>query len=156
MTSFIWTPIIHNKNRTDDVLAETFILKNMSRSERRKLLKTGHVRKFTKGEIIFRRGQPSFGMYVVLKGTVEIYVKNRGKEKVITQFKKGDFMGELSLVENNIRTASARASDECSLFFLFNKDLKHLFNEDPRLGLSVYDGILTAMSMRIEDIDKKL
>ena len=156
MSSFIWTPVENKKNKTDDVLANTFILKNLTKSERRKLLKIGHVRTFAKDEIIFRRGQPSFGMYVVLKGTVEIYVKNKGKEVKITRFKKGDMMGELSLVENNIRTASARASEDCALFFLFNKDLKNLFNEDPRLGLSLYHGIITAMSMRIEEIDKTL
>ncbi len=156
MASFIWTRVEKHKKKTDDVLAQTFILKNLTKSERKKLLRIGHVRRFSKDEVIFKRGQPSFGLYVVLEGTVDIYVRNRSKETKITSFKKGDVMGELSLVENNIRTASARAADDCVLFFLFNKDLKQLFNEDPRLGISVYDGILAAMSIRIEEVDKKL
>ncbi len=73
---------------------------------------------FSAGQIIFRRGDPPDFAYLVTSGTIEIVVENGGREEVIDTAGPGDVFGEMSLVENLPRSASARATEAtiCAAF----------------------------------------
>jgi len=61
------------------------------------------------GDIIFSEGELGTEMYIVQSGTVEIFKKIGGRQKVLSTLEKGDFFGEMSVLEDFPRTASARA-----------------------------------------------
>jgi CRP-like cAMP-binding protein len=61
------------------------------------------------GDIIFSEGELGTEMYIVQSGTVEIFKKIAGRQKVLSTLEKGDFFGEMSVLEDYPRTASARA-----------------------------------------------
>ena len=67
------------------------------------------------GEIIFSEGEIGNEMYIIQTGTVEL-VKTIGKEtRVLATLEKGDFFGEMSVLEDLPRTASARAKTDVEL-----------------------------------------
>jgi CRP-like cAMP-binding protein len=67
------------------------------------------------GDIIFSEGEIGNEMYIIQSGTVEL-LKTIGKEtRVLATLEKGDFFGEMSVLEDLPRTASARAKTDVEL-----------------------------------------
>ena len=73
---------------------------------------------FDAGATIFRQGDaPDFG-YLVQSGTVEIVATRDGADQVLDTLTRGDFFGEMALVDDEPRSATARACDNvtCARF----------------------------------------
>ncbi len=67
------------------------------------------------GEIIFSEGDIGTEMYIVQSGTVELLKSIGGETRVLSTLEKGDFFGEMSVLEDVPRTASARAKTDVEL-----------------------------------------
>jgi CRP-like cAMP-binding protein len=69
------------------------------------------VRKYEKGEVIFAEGSASTEAYIIRSGRVEIF-KNSSKGSVILSvLGEGDMFGEMGLLDDRPRSASAKAAD---------------------------------------------
>lgn len=67
------------------------------------------------GDIIFSEGEIGTEMFIIQSGTVELLKDIGGETRVLTTLEKGDFFGEMSVLEDLPRTASARAKTEVEL-----------------------------------------
>jgi Cyclic nucleotide-binding domain/FHA domain len=67
------------------------------------------------GDIIFSEGEIGTEMFIVQSGTVELLKEIGGETRVMATLEKGDFFGEMSVLEDVPRTASARAKTEVEL-----------------------------------------
>ena len=67
------------------------------------------------GDIIFSEGEIGTEMYIVQTGTVELFKSIAGETRVLATLEKGDFFGEMSVLEDLPRTASARAKTDVEL-----------------------------------------
>ncbi|MDC7235229.1 MAG: cyclic nucleotide-binding domain-containing protein [Spirochaetales bacterium] len=71
------------------------------------------------GESIFKEGEMGNVMYVIMEGEVEIRKKTgKASHKTLIVLKKGDFFGEMAIIERKPRTASAIARTQCKLIML--------------------------------------
>jgi CRP-like cAMP-binding protein len=68
-----------------------------------------------KDGIIFAEGEPGDEMFVIQSGTVEIVKRIKEGEKHLATLEKGDFFGEMSILEDVARTADARAKSDVEL-----------------------------------------
>src|SRR4051812_30631234 len=122
MINFIWDNLFKPADldyQVVEALRNTFIFQKLTKQELRFVKETVHVRNFKTGEAVFRQGELGIGMYIILSGSIEIFVNNlmedtaNAKGLMVTRLTRGDFLGELSLVENNgRRTATAIASED--------------------------------------------
>jgi CRP-like cAMP-binding protein len=64
------------------------------------------------GEIIFSEGDIGTEMYIIQSGTIELLKSIGGETRVLSTLEKGDFFGEMSVLEDLPRTASARAKTD--------------------------------------------
>ncbi len=64
------------------------------------------------GEIIFSEGDIGTEMYIIQSGTVELLKSIGGETRTLATLEKGDFFGEMSVLEDLPRTASARAKTD--------------------------------------------
>jgi CRP-like cAMP-binding protein len=67
------------------------------------------------GDIIFSEGDLGTEMFIVQSGVVEIFKKIQGRQKVLSTLEKGDFFGEMSVLDDASRTASVRAKTDVEL-----------------------------------------
>jgi len=67
------------------------------------------------GDIIFSEGDIGTEMYILQSGTVELFKQIAGETRVLATLEKGDFFGEMSVLEDLPRTASARAKTDVEL-----------------------------------------
>jgi len=67
---------------------------------------------FAKGQLLFREGDPADSVFRILSGTVEIVRELNGEPIVLGRVGAGQFVGEMGVVENRPRNATARAASE--------------------------------------------
>ena len=70
---------------------------------------------YTKNSTLFVEGMTGEILYVIKKGSVQITKKtSSSQETVLATLKEGEFLGEMSLIDNRPRTATARVAEESS------------------------------------------
>ncbi|WNK01496.1 cyclic nucleotide-binding domain-containing protein [Thalassospiraceae bacterium LMO-JJ14] len=75
------------------------------------------------GEILFEEGDAADKAYLVIDGKVQIFRKNGNEEIVLATLGKGDILGEMSLIDNQPRMASARVVGKAKLTVITQGDL---------------------------------
>lgn len=109
-----------------------------------------HRREYVAGESIFIQGEPGLGMYIIVRGAVSIQSEPSGRELV--ELADGDFFGEIALLNEVIRTATARAKTDCTLLSLFQPDLLSLLDRNPRLGVKVLLSLARLVGLRLVEV----
>lgn len=105
------------------------------------------------GRILFEAGQPGESIFVIDSGEIELSIKdNVGQKIVLAVARKGDFFGELSLLDSGPRSATAVALTDSELITLHRDDLILLFTRKPEAALD----ILAAMSGMTRNADQLL
>ena len=89
--------------------------KPVFKSTTRKGTPAQFTRAVKKGEVIFKEGDLGTEMFILQEGQVEILKTLQGVDEQLAVLEKGDFFGEMSLLEDLPRTASARAVSACKL-----------------------------------------
>jgi len=72
---------------------------------------------FEDGDVIFSEGDVASHAYIIRKGQVDIFVKNDGVETLLETIKPGEFVGEMALIDQEPRSATAIARGEVSCTF---------------------------------------
>ena len=85
------------------------------------------------GQTIFREGEQGDSMYVVLEGEVEIRVKDRA----IDTTGAGGIVGEMALVDNRPRSATAVAKTTCKLVPVNERQFNFMVQETPLFAITV-------------------
>ena len=88
---------------------------------------------FEAGKIIFRKDDPGLVMYAVTEGEVEILAAG----KVILSVGPGGIFGEMALIEEAPRSATAVAKTACKLVAIDKKRFTFLVQQTPFFALSV-------------------
>src|ERR1700730_13880326 len=70
---------------------------------------------FPAGQHVFREGDLGTEMYIIQEGKVEILNRMGDEDRVLAVLEKGDFFGEMSVLEDLPRAASARALTDIRL-----------------------------------------
>jgi CRP/FNR family transcriptional regulator, cyclic AMP receptor protein len=94
------------------------------------------------GQIIFKLGDPGGTMYVVESGRVELFVQDQADERVhLGYVNEGELFGELSLLDNEPRSASAKATQETHLIAIDREDLLILVQAHPPAALDMMSAL---------------
>jgi len=137
----------------ESLLAEVPLFQALDPSERAALAAGTHLRDFPKGGRVFRRGDPGSALYVIASGAVEISVDTTtGRRVLLSQLGRGDFFGELSLLDGHERTADAVALEETRTVEIDREALEGLFRKHPGAALDV----LTVIGKRLREADRLL
>ncbi|MHB2150267.1 cyclic nucleotide-binding domain-containing protein [Calditrichota bacterium LG25] len=132
----VWTNIFRKKEGEQEdiltVLKRIPLFQDLSKKELRQLERILHQRTYRAGEVVFNEGDPGVGMYIIEEGEVRITL---GKDqRVLAVLSKGDFFGEMALLLEAPRTASAVASKPSILYGFFQPDLFSILETYPRTG----------------------
>src|SRR4051812_15705421 len=101
-----------------------------------KLLKE---QKFVEGDVIFEQGEPGDALYIVLQGRVRISTNDTfGRERVLAFYGPGEFLGDMAVLTDAPRSATATASSDVRLLQLRKDDFNALVNTN----VSVMRGML--------------
>lgn len=91
-----------------------------------------HHEKIEPGQIIFHKGQEGRHAYRILTGRVLIYLAEEGKEIALAELSPGEIFGEMAILQDRPRSASARALAATEVEVLTDYDFNHLFITEPK------------------------
>lgn len=91
------------------------------------------LKHYAAGEYIFRKGDPGSAMYMIIEGEVELVVG----QSIIEVAHPGAFIGEMSLIDDALRSASARAKIAARVFPIDLKRFQELIKTTPSFALDV-------------------
>lgn len=92
-----------------------------------------NLRNYPKDTMIFSECQSGNEMYIIQDGQVKISKVVDGKEVILAVLKKGDFFGEMALLENKPRSASAIALENCRLMAVNRQNFDQMVSTQPQL-----------------------
>jgi F420-non-reducing hydrogenase small subunit len=90
---------------------------------------------YRRGEAVFHEGDPGDAMYIIQSGAVEVTQFLNGRQNVIAILEKGDFFGEMALLQNNVRSATITAICRTRLIPLTKAQLVDRLKQDPDVSL---------------------
>lgn len=101
------------------------------------------VRRFRRGETIFHQGDPGDSLFIVEGGSVKIVLPSpEGEEAaIIATLGRGDFFGELALLDGAYRSASAVALEPTETLVLRRQPFEALIDSDPGLRRALLAGL---------------
>jgi len=114
--------------------------------------------RFESGSTMFEEGDEGREMYVVLEGKVLIskYIPGAGEE-ALAVLERGDFFGEMSLIEGEPRSADARALDgPVTVLTLDQGTIQEMLALDPAASLEFVKLLCRLLSKRLREIDEKV
>ena len=89
-----------------DLLRKVSYFRQCGEIEIRQVIEQGYRKKLTIGETICREGDPGDSFYIILSGSVEVFVESIDKQVAVRR--AGEFIGEMSLLMGTPRTATLR------------------------------------------------
>lgn len=97
--------------------------------------RSAHLSDYAAGAIIVQEGATGSEMFIIDDGEVEIVRLRGDSERILTTLGPGDFFGEMSVLENRPRSATARAKVACRLLPIDASTLDALLREHPEVAV---------------------
>jgi uncharacterized membrane protein len=137
-----------------ELLERVLLFKGLSEEARKSLSQRLVERRFSRGELVFQKGDMGSTMYLVLAGKVEIFLPPEGgADRVdLKEVNEGEHFGELSLFDDKPRSASVEARSDCILLELSRE---HFITDIVRSEQAVL-AILSEMAVRLRDTNALL
>lgn len=151
----IWGNIFQQKreqNETQDLLRGLPLFETLNSRELSALERILYRRTYAADEVLFRRGDPGVGMYIIQNGRVAILFEDR----LLAELKDGEFFGEIALLNETPRSATAVARTPCTLLGLFQPDLLGLLERNPRLGVKLLFALAQVTGKRLIAADQQM
>ncbi len=114
-----------------------------------------HNRNYLAGEYVFYQGDPGIGLYIIRDGEIVIERNSEDNNVIpLATFSKGDFFGELALVDGEKRSASAITKTDSRLAVIFKPDLDEFIEKFPKKGIKILQGISQIVAIRLRKLNE--
>ena len=95
---------------------------------------------YKKGEIIFREGGHSRGLYCVNRGKIKLSLMGTsGKEQIVRFAKEGDVMGYNAMLSKKPLSATATALEDAAICFIPSREFFNLIKQEPEFSLKLLE-----------------
>jgi len=139
------------------LLKSMVLLKHMPERTIKTLAEFLKPKSVAEGTVIFEEGSRGMSIYFLARGRVRIFKRMAGDSaKELAVLSPGDFFGEMAVIDEVPRSASAAAIGPCLLFELFNGDLARWIKSSPQQAVEFFVELSHAQSRRLRKTSKEL
>lgn len=143
------------KSDLEEVLSSMPPFKNLTSKDYKLLLSIFHNRIYSSNEYIFFQGDPGIGLYIIQEG--EVIIERTINENIkleLARFTRSDFFGELALLDEDTRSASAIAVKDTKIAVIFKPDLDEFIEKYPKKGVKIIQGISQIIATRLRNVNQ--
>lgn len=116
--------------RRADLLARSPLFAGLPRRLRGRLAALLFEKRYEAGDVVFREGDPGKGLFIVLAGAVAITRSGPQGERELVRLGPGEVFGELALIDDLPRSATARVVERARLLILYRSHFDALLDGD--------------------------
>lgn len=161
MKSAVWENIFRGrvKEQSKEVLAlkQVPVFDGLDDRQMADIERVVHHRTYKPDEYVFRRNSPGEGLYIILQGKVKILSEtDDGESHLVASLSEGDFFGDLSLLDEEPRSANAVATDHAELLGFFRPDLTSILKRKPDLGVKILFNVAKVIGERLRKTNELL
>jgi len=126
------------------------LFQQLSQNELLALQKIVQKRHFAADQDVFSQGAPGDGVYFVITGMVEI-ASGSGERRIFSRLGPGEIFGEMAVIDQQPRSATATASQETEVFFLPRAEMLDFIERTPTLAIA----LLRQVSQRLREFNQR-
>jgi CRP-like cAMP-binding protein len=110
-------------------------------------------RRFRRGEIIVEQGRKSDALFILLSGRARVITSDsRGREVILAVLEAGDYLGEMSLIDNEPHSATVRAEVQTDVLVLGRSEFAACLPENSSLSYAILRGLVG----RLRNADRQI
>lgn len=110
-------------------------------------------RRFKRGEVLVEQGQKSDALFILLTGRARVMTADsRGREVILATLSPGDYLGEMSIIDNQPHSATVRAEVQTDVLMLGRTEFARCLTENASMSLVVMRGLVK----RLRQADRKI
>jgi CRP/FNR family cyclic AMP-dependent transcriptional regulator len=110
-------------------------------------------RRFKRGEALVEQGQKSDALFILLTGRARVMTSDsRGREVILATLSQGDYLGEMSIIDNEPHSATVRAEVQTDVLVLGRAEFARCLTENASMSLVVMRGLVK----RLRHADRKI
>jgi CRP/FNR family cyclic AMP-dependent transcriptional regulator len=133
-----------------ELMKELPVFESLTNGELVQIERVLHERHYSPGEVVFNEGEPGAGLYIIKKGDISIRKKIEGGEDIqLAVIPERSFFGELALLDEIPRSASAHVVTQAILYGFSKPDLEHLLERNSRLAIKIILNLSKLVSRRL-------
>jgi len=140
--------------RIAEVVTDIPLFQGLNQEQVERLASTCTVQEFKAGEVMFRESDPADRMFIVLDGQITVGVGSPPVQ--VGKVKKGETLGEFSLLSAKPRTASAQTTSKVETAVLSYHDLADLVRRRPDIGVIIYRSLGIGLGEKLLRSDQTL
>ena len=133
-----------------DLFREVSLFADLEDADLESLIAVATRRKFPKDSVIFFEHDPGESLFVILSGRVKVTIlSDDGREIILSVLGEKDFFGEMSLLDNEPRSATAIAMEDTEVVILHQREFLSIVERRPRILVL----LLAVLSSRLRNTD---
>ena len=110
-------------------------------------------KRFKRGEALVEQGQKSNALFILLTGRARVLTTDsRGREVILANLAQGDYLGEMSIIDNEPHSATVRAEVQTDVLMLGRTEFARCLTENASMSLVVMRGLVK----RLRHADRKI
>ncbi len=146
----------NNKSKIT-ILQKVPLFEDLSKRELRRMDDIIHDRVYEDGEYIFETGVPGAAVFVIRKGSVAIVGNDdKGNEIELAKIQDGAFFGELALLDDSPRSASAKAIGKVETYAIFRTELNKMLELESVIGCKILKKLSFIIGQRLKKTNEQL
>jgi CRP/FNR family transcriptional regulator, cyclic AMP receptor protein len=131
------------------------LFKNLTDAELEIVSRKVFEKPYKKGSTLFVEGMAGEVLYIVSEGSVDIVKKTKAGDKLISSPGPGEIVGEMSLIDDEPRSASGRTGVDSKLVVITKNSFNEILESDPRIAAKILMSLLKIINKRLRTTDKK-
>jgi len=141
----------------NDLFRRIFLFQDLSEEELALISGITAERDLRQGEVIFKEGEVGDTFYMVLEGRIRISKGiTGGGEEALAILDKGSYFGEMALIDEFPRSASAIAQTDCQLLLMDKSDFLKLVSTHKDLAYKLLWMFCKTLSHRLRETNEKI
>ncbi len=143
--------------KQSDALSQVYLFRELTPGEMDTLISIAQEKMVKKDEMIFKEGDIGDAFYLIVSGSVRISTIVPGVgEEALAVLKEGEYFGEMALIDDAPRSASAIANEDVILLLIEKKQFRKLLAQETGMAYKLLWVFTKTLSARLRKTDEQL
>ncbi len=132
-----------------DIIREVSIFKGLSETQLRLIEKIAVEKDYKKNDFIIKEQEKCEYLFIIVRGYARVVMHTSEGEEPFSLLQRGDFLGEVSLVDGRLPSASVIAQQNLKVLAISHDDLKFLMDNDNAIATKILWGLADILCLKV-------